>query len=94
MEAQEEQIYQSIKDYRKNYYQNHKEHIKQLNLEKYHSNKDLRMEQVKEYYTKNRDSILEKKNAKCECQCGGKYTHANKSMHFKSKKHIAFLEQQ
>jgi len=83
-----------IKEYRKNYYQNNKDHIKQLNLEKYHSNKDLRTEQVKEYYSRNRDNILEKKNTKCLCECGGRFTNTNKSMHFKSKKHIAYLEQQ
>ena len=83
----------AIKEYRKAYYERNKDHIKAINLEKYHNSKDARIEQMKEYHIRNRDSILEKKNEKITCECGGRYTSANKAVHERSKKHIAFLEQ-
>ena len=41
----------------------------------------------KEYREKNQDKIKEKLN----CECGGKFTYSNKSMHLKSKKHLNFI---
>jgi len=41
----------------------------------------------KQYNIDNADKI----NKKFDCQCGGKYTHAHKSRHFKSKKHLKFI---
>tara|TARA_R110000803_G_C11974821_1_gene320058 strand:+ start:389 stop:844 length:456 start_codon:yes stop_codon:yes gene_type:complete len=47
----------------------------------------------KEYYLDNREDILEKKNKKFQCQCGGRFTKNNKSAHLKSKLHLQYLEQ-
>lgn len=82
-----------IKEYRKNYYSRNKDRLLAMNLEKYHSNKELRSNQMKEYHNRNRDSILDKKNEKINCMCGGRYTLANKAVHTRSKKHLAYLEQ-
>lgn len=82
-----------VKEYRKNYYSRNKDRLLAMNLEKYHNNKELRSNQMKEYHNRNRDSILDKKNEKINCECGGRYTTANKAVHTRSKKHLAHLEQ-
>lgn len=57
-------------------------------------------EYMKAYREKNKDKILEynKKyfsvhnpNEKFNCDCGGKYSRANKSKHILSNKHLKFL---
>ena len=47
-------------------------------------------EYQKEYNANNKYKI----NEKFECECGGKYTHANKSIHIKSNKHQKYLQSQ
>lgn len=42
----------------------------------------------KNYYKKNKDKLKELIN----CECGGKYRKYNKSKHFKTKKHLKYLE--
>ncbi len=53
-----------------------------------------------EYYTDNKNVINEhiknyqkekKLSEKCSCDCGGRYTIINKNVHFKSKKHLKFI---
>lgn len=56
-----------------------------------YKNKDLKRKTEREYYQKNKQKVLEKKNKKCICECGGSYTNANKSKHIKSKKHKQFF---
>ena len=48
-------------------------------------------EKIKEYLTEYRDNNYEKINEKKECECGGKYTHKHKAIHFKTEKHQAYL---
>jgi hypothetical protein len=45
----------------------------------------------KEYHEKNKEAIHERKNKKHCCECGGKYTSANKGQHMLSKKHNNIL---
>lgn len=54
-------------------------------------NKEARKEYHKDYREKNKEAIAEKKNEKFTCECGGKYTYANKSQHLKSKKHYYYF---
>ena len=55
---------------------------------KYYEKNAVRIRaQIKEYHKKNADSIRARKNEKCLCECGGKYTHSHKQRHFKSKMH-------
>ena len=70
----------------KEYYNNNKEKIDKNQKEYYNNNK----EKFREYYNNNKDKI----NETYECKCGGKYTHQHKSCHFKTMKHIQFVEQQ
>jgi hypothetical protein len=52
---------------------------------------DNNPEKKKEYYENNKQKILEIHSQKFDCECGGKYTYGNKTNHFKTKQHIAFM---
>lgn len=54
-------------------------------------NKEQIKEKKKEYYEKNYEQNKEKLYEKFECECGGKYIYQNKSIHFKTKKHLDYL---
>ena len=43
---------------------------------------------IKEYNKEYRETNKIKTNRQYECECGGKYTHQNKSRHLKSNKHL------
>lgn len=51
-------------------------------------NKKKISDQRKDYRLRNKEKINEKKI----CECGGKYTWNNKSIHFRSLKHIKFID--
>ena len=85
-----------------------KEQLSAKQAEHYQRNKEKILKNVMEYRKKNISSIREKdaergrisreKNKerntkKYECECGGKYTHTNKSAHVKSKKHQDYINQ-
>jgi hypothetical protein len=72
-----------ILEKRKEWYENNKEHKKKYDKEYYENNKDHR----KEYRENNKEII----NKKINCECGGKYTFSHKTHHFKTKKHLAFM---
>jgi len=73
--------YQENKEKTKEWRENNKDKIKEY----YQDNNDKLKEYSKEYYQGNKDKI----NKQYECECGGKYTHQNKSTHFKRKKHLS-----
>ena len=54
------------------------------------TNKDKIDNFNKAYYIRNKEKLEEK----FECECRGKYTHANKSHHIKTNKHQKYLESQ
>jgi hypothetical protein len=72
---------------KKERYENDKEKIK----ENYKKNKKYICEVKKKYYEKNKETIINKKAIKTDCECGGKFKNSNKSRHFKSKKHLNFI---
>ena len=43
-------------------------------------------------YERYKNANPDKFTVKIPCQCGGSYTHWNKSRHFKQKKHLHFVE--
>lgn len=55
-------------------------------------NKEQIAEKAKQYYNQHKEQVLEKQNQKFDCECGGKYTQANKTKHEKSKKHTDYLQ--
>jgi hypothetical protein len=76
-----------IKIQKKEYYQDHKEKIKEKVREYSADNKYKIKIQKKEYYETNKNKIKHK----YDCNCGGKYTHQNKSTHLKSNLHQAYI---
>ena len=51
-------------------------------------------ESVKNYFINNRDEIKIKHKIKCNCVCGGKYTHQGKVQHFRTNKHLLYMANQ
>ena len=44
-----------------------------------------------EYYKNNKQLYLEKASKKCTCECGSTIRIGDMSIHFKSKKHIKYI---
>ena len=80
---------EKIIQYRKEYCKLNKDKILEKNKEWRNNNKDKILKIKKEYYNNNKDKM----NETHECKCGGKYTHQNKLKHFKTMKHIKYIEQ-
>jgi len=76
---------------KKEYYENNKQEIAVYQKEYRKNNKQEIAEQNKQYRKNNKEIINKKKRVKTDCKCGGKYTHDNKSRHFKSKKHLEYI---
>ena len=57
-------------------------------------NKHKLKEFFKIYNEKNKDTINAKRNQEMICECGGHYTLRHKARHFKTIKHIKFIDQQ
>ena len=49
-------------------------------------------ERQKIYTEKNKDKLNEYREEKFNCACGSVYTYCHKSRHFKTKKHLAYME--
>jgi len=75
------------------YRHKNKEKLKETNKIYRHKNKETLNERRKEYVEANKEKIKERMNEKFKCECGGKYTYTHKSRHFKSKKHLKFVNQ-
>ena len=95
---------EQLAQYQKEYREEHKEQIAQKYKEYYEDNKEKIAQKDKEYYANNKEQILQKEkeryqinkaklNQKFQCECGGKYTHANKARHMKTQKHQKYIEQ-
>ena len=72
-----------IIEYQKIYNEDNNERILQRKKKYREANKDKLKEYSKEYREVNKNKI----NKKINCECGGKYTHNNKSTHIKTTKH-------
>ena len=57
--------------------------------EYYQDNKDILDEKNRIHYQKTKEYYLKK----FECECGGSYTHKNRSKHFKTDKHQKFINE-
>ena len=70
-------------EYGKEYYENHKEAIK-----------EYKKEHNKEYHENNKEAIKEHKSQPYECVCGSTVRFGEKSKHFKTKKHMNFIQEE
>lgn len=55
-------------------------------------NKSIPNRTQEQYKIDNREQILEQKNTKCKCLCGGSYSQANKAHHLTTQKHQEYLK--
>jgi hypothetical protein len=74
-------------EYAQEYYQaNSSNKIREHNKQTYQVNSNKIKEKSKIYYQANAETL----KAVTNCDCGGKYTHKNKSRHFKTDLHIQY----
>ena len=73
------------------YYQANLEKISKRKKIYREANREKISEKGKEYYKLNKETIKEKKNEKFDCECGGRYLKSNKAIHFKTKKHLEYI---
>ena len=57
----------------------------------YIDNREQQLKKVKKYYENNKQQIIEHKNQKHNCLCGGKYTQTHKATHLKTAKHQNYI---
>jgi hypothetical protein len=84
----------AVKEYRRQYYENHKDELKDKIKATYERNKDVRKEQMKAYNAANKERLKEVRSVKINCECGGIYCLSNKIRHLKCQKHINYLAKQ
>ena len=77
---------------KKEHYENHKEEIAEKAKQYRENHKKEIAEQRKQHYESNKKEINEKRSITINCECGSKYTLQHRARHFKTKKHIQFLE--
>jgi len=80
---------QDNKDKIQQYHKDNKDRINEWSKQYRKDNKD-RLNECNKQYRKDNEHKL---NEKFECPCGGRYTHKNKSKHFKTKLHQNYLNQ-
>ena len=90
---------ETIKAKDKEKYETNKERISQRAKLYRERNRDKINEQQRQYRQENKEVIQERNrimretnSEKIECVCGGKYSKLHKAEHFKTKKHLCFME--
>jgi len=83
-----EQYREEQREYNKRYYANHREEYRESGKRHYANHREECREYDKQYRNENRDKLKQK----FACECGGKYTHHHKAIHFKTKKHLYFID--
>ena len=80
-----------IYEQQKLYNLENKEHISEQKKLYYIENKEHITKYKHEWYLENRERYSEIKNQSFDCPCGKHYTYRNRSRHFKSPPHLAYL---
>ena len=84
---QRQEVKEKLKIYSKEYYQKNKEKKKQYTID----NKEKLKAYHKEYFSN--PEVIEKRNQKIICICSGTYSKKNKAKHYKTRKHIQYIEE-
>ena len=77
------------KQYEKDYHEKNKDKLHEYKKEYYKKNIDKLLEDKKEYYRKNKDYF----QYKHKCECGGCFTIQYKLAHFKTLKHMKYIQE-
>jgi len=98
---------EDIKKYHREYYRKNNETMRYNARKRYSENRGNIKEYRTLYYQRNREDLIEKNktrykgrkeivkkkaNEKFNCECGGRFTRANKNVHIKTKMHLKHLE--
>ena len=83
---------EEFKEKRAKHYQDNRDEIIEKSLKRYRDNRDEIIEKSLKRYQDNIEEISKKRNQKCICECGKKYTFSNKARHDDSKRHKEFIE--
>ena len=81
-----------ILEYQKEHYEKNKKELLEYQKEYSLKNKEQIIENSAKYYQDNKKEILEKHKQKFDCECGSTLRQGDKSTHFKTLKHLAYLE--
>ena len=79
------------KEYSKKYFETNKEEILDKAKEYYKTNKEEISIRKKKWYETKKEDINEKKKVKVSCECGAIVRKAEITKHYKTKKHINFI---
>jgi len=82
---------EEIKEQRHIYHHTNKEECNKISREYYQDNKEDLLEQKKQYYQDHKEAIQEKRKEKITCICGSVCRIDCKTQHERSKKHKDFL---
>ena len=74
------------------YYERHKEQRLQYQRAYQEANPEKIKAINRDWYEKNKEKYLEKKNQKVTCVCGSVISLNNRAEHLRSKKHVKFTE--
>ena len=95
LSEEKKQYYQDNKEYFQEKARQHREENKEKCNEKsrryYERNKEKVNAKKKQYREEHKEELKEKRNMKCQCECGKIFTHNNKSRHLKSQYHQNFI---
>jgi len=90
-QREEEEKKEYCKEYDKKYRETNKEEILEKQKKYRETNKEDISERQKRRYKTNKEDINEKKKVKVSCECGSTVRKADITKHYKSKKHINFI---
>ena len=82
----------TIKECMKQYRKEHKDEIAEYKKQYREQNKEDILQYHKDYYKNNLEKIKQYATAIIKCGCGSDIQQTYKAKHFKSKKHLAYLE--
>jgi gas vesicle protein len=96
---------EEIKEHQKEYYQEHKDELNEKSKEYHQQHKEEIKEKVKKYQEYHKEELKqyqkeyhqqhkEEIKQKHTCECGGKYTMKHKQQHFKTTKHLNYINSQ
>jgi hypothetical protein len=81
-----------ILEYKKKYDDDNKDKLKDYIRNYYKNNNDKIIDKAKEYYTDNKEAISERKKKTFLCDCGKTILICVKQQHYRSQKHIKYIE--
>jgi hypothetical protein len=83
---------EKIAEYQKIYREANKEQLAEQKKIYRETNREQIADYNKTHYLANKEQLKEQRSAMFDCPCGGKYSHGDKSRHFKTQRHSTYIE--